>query len=113
MRSRLPEPDAVEDVMQNIAMAIVRQRQTLGEITRLGAWLYQIALRQILMYRRSAGRRRRMHDRIQTLSNSSTTEYPSPVQHVLATERHEHVQQALAELNELDRQILLLKYTEN
>ena len=53
VRSRLSEPDAVEDVMQNIALAIVRHRAVLSEVNRIGAWLYQIAVRQVLMHRRS------------------------------------------------------------
>ena len=64
VRSRLNEPDAVEDVMQNIAMAIVKHRSMLDEVHRIGAWLYQIAVRQVLMHRRSSGRRRRMQDRL-------------------------------------------------
>ena len=114
VRSRLPEPDAVEDVMQNIAMAIVRQRQTLQEINRLGAWLYQIAVRQVMMYRRSAGRRRRMHDRLTVCPVTCTPEESTcPVECVIAAETRENVQRALNELHELDRQILMLKYTEH
>lgn len=114
VRSRLGEPDAVEDVMQNIAMAIVRQRQHLQEINRVGAWLYQIAVRQVLMYRRSTGRRRRLQDRLLDGQPSVVkAAEPSPEQHVLAAETQENVQRALDELSELDRQILMLKYAEN
>lgn len=111
VRSRLSEPDAVEDVMQNIAMAIVKHRNMLTEISRVGAWLYQIAIRQVLMYRRSTGRRRRMQDRLLT-EPSLRTESESPIQSVLVSETQENVQKALNELSELDRQILLLKYSE-
>lgn len=115
VRSRLNEPDAVEDVMQNIALAIVRQRQSLHEIKRLGAWLYQIAVRQVLLYRRSSGRRRRMIDRLtgQAATIGSDAATVSPVSSVLAAETYENVQKAMSELPDLDRQILMLKYTEN
>jgi RNA polymerase sigma factor (sigma-70 family) len=112
VRSRLPEPDAIEDVMQNIAMAIVRQRDVLGEVNRIGAWLYQIAVRQVLMYRRTTGRRRKMHERLQ---RSGVTEWDvsGPLQAMLSQEANAQVHEALSEMSELDRQILLLKYTEN
>ena len=111
VRSRLNEPDAVEDVMQNIAMAIVRHRSALNEVNRIGAWLYQIAVRQILMHRRTSGRRRKMQDRFSS-DVSLREEQESPLQSLIAMETQASVQQALSELNEIDRQILLLKYTE-
>ena len=64
VRSRLHEPDAVEDVMQNIALAIVKHSEILNKVNRIPAWLYQIAVRQVLMYRRSSGRRRKLYDRV-------------------------------------------------
>lgn len=111
VRSRLHEPDAVEDVMQNIAMAIVKQASVIGEVSRMGAWLYQIAVRQVLMYRRTSGRRRKMQNKL-LVDPSVRGEQPSPVEGVLASETQQNVQRALHELSDIDRQILLLKYTE-
>lgn len=114
VRSRLSEPEAVEDVMQNIALAIVRQRETLQEIGRIGGWLYQIAVRQVLMYRRTTGRRRRMQQNLVARREpkfSSVTD-ESPCDGLLALEQQRHVREALSELKDLDRQILLLKYSE-
>ncbi len=113
VRSRLNEPDAVEDVMQNIAMAIVRQRQSLQQINRIGAWLYQIAVRQVMMYRRSTGRRRKMYDRLAAGVSPSIDSTAAPEQHVIAAETQDNVQRALLQLPELDRQLLMLKYSEN
>ncbi|MCA9064190.1 MAG: RNA polymerase sigma factor [Planctomycetaceae bacterium] len=112
VRSRISEPDAVEDIMQNIALAIVRQRDVLSEINRIGAWLYQIAVRQVLMYRRTTGRRRRLHDRIAAESSEQSVDSARPLQQLLAQESAECVQDALEKLPEIDRQILLLKYLE-
>ena len=111
VRSRLNEPDAVEDVMQNIALAIVRHRSMLSEINRIGAWLYQVAVRQVLMYRRSSGRRRRMQDRL-AFDSVGRQDQGCPLQSLLAAEVQTNVQQALNELPELDRQMLMLKYSE-
>ncbi len=111
VRSRLNEPDAIEDVMQNIALAIVKHRAVLSEVNRIGAWLYQIAIRQVLMYRRTSGRRRKMLGRLEA-DHSSSSEPISPLQSVIAAETQENVSRALSELSEIDRQILMLKYSE-
>lgn len=112
VRSRLQEPEAIEDVMQNIAMAIVRQRDTLVGVQKIGAWLYQIAVRQVLMYRRTTGRRRRLQDRL-SQGVASESEAVGPLQVLLSQEARGRVGQALEKLPELDRQVLLLKYTED
>ena len=111
VRSRLEEPDAVEDVMQNIALAIVRQRSMLSEISRIGAWLYQIAVRQVLLYRRTSGRRRRLQDRLVSEASARCV-HDCPLRNLLAVEAQASVQKALEELSEIDRQVLMLKYTE-
>lgn len=112
VRSRLQEPEAIEDVMQNIAMAIVRQREALVGVQKIGAWLYQIAVRQVLMYRRTTGRRRRLQDRLNQ-GAVSEAEATGPLQVLLSQEAQSRVGEALAQLPELDRQVLLLKYTED
>jgi len=114
VRSRVSEPEAVEDIMQNIALALVRQRESLEELNRVGAWLYQVAVRQVLMYRRTRGRRRRFEDRLLQAADAGSTAVNAagPAESVVAAEKQEQVQDALRQLNELDRQILMLKYTE-
>lgn len=114
VRSRISEQDAVEDIMQNIALALVRQRDALEEINKVGAWLYQIAIRQVLMYRRTRGRRRRFENRVAENPAEITgkTESPNPLERVLAAEKQEHVQEAIRKLEDIDRQVLLLKYSE-
>ena len=114
VRSRISEQDAVEDIMQNIALALVRQREALEEINKVGAWLYQVAVRQVLMYRRTRGRRRRFENRVAGNPSDVTPTYEStnPVERVLVAEQQQQVQEAMGNLDELDRQILLLKYSE-
>ncbi|MCA9050109.1 MAG: sigma-70 family RNA polymerase sigma factor [Planctomycetaceae bacterium] len=113
VRSRIAEPEAVEDVMQNIALALVRQRDSLGDVRKIGAWLYQVAVRQVMMYRRSRGRRRRFEDRLAADPGSPSPSQPlDPVSRVLAAEEQELVQRAMQQLGEIDRQVLYLKYAE-
>ena len=114
VRSRISESEAVEDIMQNIALALVRQRDALPEIKKIGAWLYQVAVKQVLMYRRTRGRRRRFEDRLAdgAAADLSRQEPADPVERVLAAEKQEQVRTAMQQLDELDRQILMLKYSE-
>jgi RNA polymerase sigma factor (sigma-70 family) len=116
VRSRVPEPEEVEDIMQNIALALVRQKDTLAEINRLGSWLYQVAVRQVLMYRRTRGRRRRFEEGLVKRATTGAVDAVhtvGPVDRVLAAEQQQSVRVAMDRLNELDRQILWLKYSEN
>lgn len=111
VRSRLHESEAVEDVMQNIALAIVRQRHGLAEINRITSWLYQIAIRQVLMHRRSTGRRRKLQNSIAT-ERAGQISASNSLDNMLACESQQIVQKALEDLNDLDRQVLMLKYSE-
>lgn len=116
VRSRVPEPEAVEDIMQNIAMALVRQKDQLAEIQQVGSWLYQVAVKQVLMHRRSRGRFRKFQKKLIQQSEAGAVplvDQAGPVDHVLAAEKQDQVREALSELDELDRQILMLKYSEN
>ncbi len=112
VRSRVQEADAVEDIMQNIALALVRQRDALKDISQVGAWLYQVAVRQIMMYRRTTGRRRNFENRLAAQVTERTAAAPDPVASVLAAEKQEAVREAVGKLSELDRQVLMLKYVE-
>ena len=111
VRSRVHETEAVEDIMQNIALAVVRQRDVLRNIGQLGAWLYQVAVRQVMMYRRTTGRRRKFENRLAQQAHTVSSQI-DPVASVLAAEQQENVQSALQQLDELDRQVLMLKYVE-
>lgn len=109
--SRLGETDAVDDVMQNIAMAVVRQKAALSGVQRVGAWLYRIAVRQVLMYRRATGRRRKLLQRVQSDAGLAV-DVAEPLGMMLQDETQDSVRRALGQLGELERQLLLLKYAE-
>src|SRR4051812_32980744 len=61
--SRLGEPQAVDEVMQDVALAAVTQHAPLHNPARVAVWLYRLAVRHVLMYRRKSGRRRSLVDR--------------------------------------------------
>src|SRR5207244_8542124 len=56
--SRLGEPQAVDEVMQDVALAAVAQRSPFPDSARGGAWLYRLACGRVLVYTRNAGRQR-------------------------------------------------------
>jgi RNA polymerase sigma-70 factor (ECF subfamily) len=113
--ARLGEPQAVDEVMQEVAMAAVAQRAPLQDVSRIGAWLYRVAVRQALLYRRRCGRQRKLAgdyagDQAKELGHSH---WPDPLDLLLQGERQALIREALGRLHRRDREILLLKYTED
>jgi RNA polymerase sigma-70 factor (ECF subfamily) len=113
--SRLREPEAVDEVMQEIALAAVRDTAPPAEADKVAPWLYRVAIRQALMYRRKAGRRRKLTDRYAERHPPAEADHGTlePLDWLLAEERRAIVRRALARLSSRDAEILLLKYTEN
>ncbi|MEM8681726.1 MAG: sigma factor, partial [Planctomycetota bacterium] len=79
--ARLGEPQAVDEVMQEVSMAVVANRAPLENQAKLAPWLYQIAVRQTLLYRRKHGRRRNLIHRYaeRTQPQETDTRTPSPL----------------------------------
>ncbi len=112
--ARVREPEAVEEVMQEVALAAVRQAAPLADPTKVAPWLYRLAVRQALLFRRKCGRRRRLTsryaDRMSTLQRDGSP--PNPLDWLLRAERRQLVRDALGRLAIRDAEILLLKYSE-
>ncbi len=112
--ARLGEVQAVDEVMQEVALAAVQQKSPLTDASKVAPWLYQLAVRQSLMYRRKQGRRRKLVDRYaarQPADGNSRT--PDPLGWLLGEERRRQVREALRRLARRDAEMLLLKYTED
>jgi RNA polymerase sigma factor (sigma-70 family) len=114
--ARLREPQAVDEVMQEVALAAVKQAAPLADPAKVAPWLYQLAVRQSLLYRRKCGRRRRLVGKY--AEEAQVDDRPSrltidPLVWLLAEERQALVRRALSQLPRRDAEILLLKYTEN
>src|SRR5438477_9755536 len=56
----LGERQAVDEVMQEVALAALAQRAPLADPAKIGPWLYRIAVRRTLLYRRQRGRQHRL-----------------------------------------------------
>jgi RNA polymerase sigma-70 factor (ECF subfamily) len=112
--AKLGERQAVDEVMQEVALAAVAQQAPVTDLTRLGPWLYRIAVRQALLYRRRRGRQRKLISFVWTQARSQDlTHSRDPLQMLLMEERHSLIREALGRLPSRDREILLLKYTED
>jgi RNA polymerase sigma-70 factor (ECF subfamily) len=113
--ARVGEPQAVDDVMQEVSLAAVRQHAPLADASKVAPWLYRLAVTQSLLYRRKQGRRRRLWgdyaERVR--ASGDTGREPDPLQWLLADERRQLVRKALGQLAARDGEILLLKYGEN
>jgi RNA polymerase sigma factor (sigma-70 family) len=113
--ARLGELEAVEECLQEVGLAAVRQAAPIRDPARVGSWLYQLAIRQSLLYRRKMGRRRNLLNRYATRFEPSESDQGAfdPLQWLMDRERAVVVRAALAELKEEDREIMLLKYAES
>jgi RNA polymerase sigma factor (sigma-70 family) len=110
--ARLGERGLVDEVMQEVALAAVAQRAPLKDATRVGAWLYRLAVRQVLLHRRRCGRQRRL---LGSLASGQRREpvLQEPLDWLLHKERASLIREALARLPRRDAEILLLKYSED
>jgi len=113
--ARLGEPQAVDEVLQEVALAAVRQRAPLTDPDKLAPWLYRLAVTQSLLYRRKQGRRRKLTDRYAERNRPSEEDHreADPLGWLLAEERRSLVRRALKRLPKRDAEILMLKYTED
>ena len=113
--ARVGDRQAVDEILQEVSLAAVRQQAPLEDRSKVAPWLYRTAVTQSLLYRRKAGRQRRLNDRYaeKTQPTEADTRQIDPLLWLLADERRQFVRQALTRLPRRDREILLLKYTED
>lgn len=113
--ARVGQRQAIDEVLQEVSLAAIRQQATLQDRGKVAPWLYRTAILQSLLYRRKAGRRRKLADRYATDTRPTEIDQrqPDPLDWLLADERRQMVRQALTQLARRDQEILLLKYTED
>ena len=113
--ARSGEPQAVDEILQELSLAVVKQQAPLRDSAKVAPWLYQIAVRQSLMYRRKHGRRRNLEQRFahelesQTRNNATV----NPLDWLIADERQKLIRQGIQQLSPKEAEILLLKYTQD
>ena len=112
--ARLGEPQAVDDVMQEVALAAVRQSAPIHDPNKVSPWLYRLAIRQCLLYRRKRGRQRKLLEQFSERYQPTDLDQQNadPLSWLLADERRSQIREAMGRLHRRDAEILLLKYTE-
>lgn len=112
--ARTGEPQAIDDVMQEAALAVLRVNSGPSDQTKLAPWLYRLAVRQALLYRRRMGRARRLHGRYANLTRRAglNGHAPDPLVWLMGLEQSEMIRTALKGLPRRDAESLLLKYLE-
>ncbi|HEY4310136.1 MAG TPA: RNA polymerase sigma factor [Pirellulales bacterium] len=115
VRARVGDWQAVDEVLQEVSLAAVAQKAPLADATKVAPWLYRLAVRQVLLYRRKHGRRRNLVDRFarETQPTEVDRRTVDPLQWLMADERGRQVREALATMVSRDAEILLLKYAED
>jgi RNA polymerase sigma factor (sigma-70 family) len=113
--ARLGEPQGVDEVMQEVALAAVRQHAPLKDRQKVSAWLYRLAVTQSLLYRRKLGRQRKLIDRyvLRTRPGEQDYEQQDPLNWLISQERRKMIRAAVKQLLPKDAEVLLLKYTED
>ena len=112
VRGRIGEPDAVDDLMQNVAIAALRGDRRPHDPAKVAPWLYRVAVKQCLMHRRTQGRRRKLTVQLGRSPPGGAPGDDDPLLWLLGRERRESVRAALSRLPDIDRELLVLKHTE-
>ncbi len=110
--ARLGERQAVDEVMQEVSLAALTTRGGVDP-ARVAGWLYRLAVRKALLYRRARGRQHRLTGHYARKVRDEGASSSDPLGWLLLDERSALVRSALATLPARDAEILLLKYTEH
>ncbi len=113
--ARLGSADEVEEVMQEVAIAAANQSAKREPVDRVAPWLYRVALRQMLLFRRKAGRRRKLiANAAQRVASTGGEDAKArePLDWLISLERQSEVRVAMSGMSERDRQLLMLKYVD-
>lgn len=112
--ARLRSTEGVDEVLQEVSLAVVRGRAPLVDESKVAPWLYRLAVVQSLLYRRRCGRQRKLVSQFaQRTPTCEHNDAGDPLLWLLADERRQLVQTALKQLPSRDAEVLLLKYTEH
>ena len=127
LRSRIGDRHAAEDVFQEVVVVVLRQldagnenkhgpnedrgRSTLPtDLQKVGPWLYRVAIRHAINFHRKQNRRSQAKPVAELEVTSSEA---GPLDWMLNRESEENLQQALNQLGDGQREILMLKFSEN
>ena len=110
LRCRIGNRHEVDDLMQEIALAVFRQNAKPADPGRVAPWLYRLAIRQVINFHRRKGRKSTALPMPDLEVADPTGE---PLDWLLTSETKTAMQTAIRRLPIRDREILMLKYTED
>lgn len=120
LRCRIGDRNEVDDLLQEIALAVFRQHAKSQESdapstvptdpSKVAPWLYRLAVRQAVNFHRRAYRKCQVRVLPEVDSACRNSE---PLDWMLAQEQRQHLDSAIKNLKPQHREILVLKYTEN
>jgi RNA polymerase sigma factor (sigma-70 family) len=109
--ARAGEPQAVDEIWQQVALAAIEQRWPLADPDRVAPWLHRLAVIASARFRRQLGRGRRA---VRALADSRTAfgngAAPDPLALLMRRERVAITREAMLRLPPRDAEMLLLKY---
>ena len=124
LRSRIGDRHEVDDLFQEIALAVFRQSKTSStenntlktkgtvpnDPEKVAPWLYRLAVRQAVNFHRKRGRKSDAKPNSELDPFATTLQ---PLDWMLAKEQQTNLQTALQKLRPQEREVLTLKYSEN
>ncbi len=111
--ARLRDPHAVDEVFQEMAVIVARKPHRWPEPTKIGAWLYRVAVRQVQLHRRQRLRGRRRMNSLNTGPwDPLDQDAIDPATWLIDREAESHVKTALARLSDQDREMLMLRHNQ-
>jgi RNA polymerase sigma-70 factor (ECF subfamily) len=111
--ARLGDRHGVDEVMQEVGLAAIRQQAPIHDATKVAPWLYRLAVTQSLLYRRKLGRKRKLVERYAERVRPTEADGGDALDWLVNDERRRMVREALRRLAPRDAEILLLKYAED
>ena len=109
---RTGEPQAVDEVFQQVSLAAIEQRAPLADPAKAAPWLHRLAVIKSARYRRQLGRQRKVLAGLAHAAPPTSSDVDLPdLMTWLLRESASNKRQALARLPR-DAEMLLLKYAE-
>jgi len=112
LMNRLGDRAMVDDVYQEVSLAASRQELLPKHHDQIVPWLYRVCVRQVFLCRRKLGRVKKLMASVADRNPQNRWTEDDPLDWLLGRERQQAVRKALSQLNDLDREILTLKYGE-
>jgi RNA polymerase sigma-70 factor (ECF subfamily) len=110
--SRTGSQALVEDVLQEVGLAVARSAQRVSQDEELRPWLCKITIRQCALALRNAQRQRRLLEGAAENELDAESRLDDPIYWLLDRERSGLVREALATMDEEKRTLLIWKYVD-